>query len=132
VEGRLTAFAPSLAGKPESARALSRALLDTLSGAAVWLEPYGLVKPAAYAAMGRRLESSIKLGGTDPSGPIQQRREFRRVLVLRHEPGQGRILFRRPDGNKFRRSRPVGSAPGGRLARASCGRSTRGRSNDRW
>jgi AcrR family transcriptional regulator len=51
VEGRLTAFAPSLAGKPETASALSRALLDTLSGAAVWLEPYGLVKPAAYAAM---------------------------------------------------------------------------------
>jgi AcrR family transcriptional regulator len=51
VEGRLTAFAPSLAGKPETAHALSRALLDTLSGAALWLEPYGLVKPAAYAAM---------------------------------------------------------------------------------
>jgi|HubBroStandDraft_1064217.scaffolds.fasta_scaffold51433_2 AcrR family transcriptional regulator len=51
VEGRLTAFAPVLAGKPETARALSRALLDTLSGAAVWLEPYGVVKPAAYAAM---------------------------------------------------------------------------------
>jgi len=51
VEGRLTAFAPSLAGKPETARGLSRALLDTLSGAAIWLEPYGTIKPVAYAAM---------------------------------------------------------------------------------
>jgi AcrR family transcriptional regulator len=51
VEGRLTAHAPSLAGKPEPARALSRAMLDTLSGAATWLEPYGVVKPVAYAAM---------------------------------------------------------------------------------
>jgi AcrR family transcriptional regulator len=51
VEGRLTAHAPSLAGKPETARALSRAMLDTLSGAAVSLEPYGVVKPVAYAAM---------------------------------------------------------------------------------
>ena len=51
VETRLTAHAPSLAGKPEAARALSRAMLDTLSGAAVWLEPYGVVKPVAYAAM---------------------------------------------------------------------------------
>jgi AcrR family transcriptional regulator len=51
VESRLTAHAPSLAGKPEAARALSRAMLDTLSGAATWLEPYGVVKPVAYAAM---------------------------------------------------------------------------------
>jgi len=51
VELRLTAHAPSLAGKPETARALSRAMLDTLSGAATWLEPYGAVKPVAYAAM---------------------------------------------------------------------------------
>jgi hypothetical protein len=51
VESRLTAHAPSLAGKPETARALSQAMLDTLSGAANWLEPYGVVKPVAYAAM---------------------------------------------------------------------------------
>ncbi|MSP03273.1 MAG: TetR/AcrR family transcriptional regulator [Acetobacteraceae bacterium] len=51
VEGRLTAHAPALAGKPETARSLSRALLDTLSGAATWMEPYGVVKPVAYAAM---------------------------------------------------------------------------------
>ena len=51
VEGRLTAHAPGLAGKPETARALSRALLDTLSGAATSLEPYGVVKPVTYAAM---------------------------------------------------------------------------------
>jgi AcrR family transcriptional regulator len=50
VEGRLTAHTPSLAGKPEAARALSQALLDLLSGAATWLEPYGVVKPVAYAA----------------------------------------------------------------------------------
>jgi AcrR family transcriptional regulator len=49
-EGRLTAYAPGLAGKPELARSLSHALLDTLSGAATWLEPYGMVKPVAYAA----------------------------------------------------------------------------------
>ena len=51
VESRLTAHAPSLAGKPDTARALSRAMLDSLSGAATWLEPYGVVKPVAYAAM---------------------------------------------------------------------------------
>jgi AcrR family transcriptional regulator len=51
VEHRLTAHAPSLAGKPEAARALSHAMLDTLSGAAARLEPYGPVKPVAYAAM---------------------------------------------------------------------------------
>jgi AcrR family transcriptional regulator len=51
VEGRLTSHAPSLAGKPETARALSRALLDTLSCAATSLEPYGVVKPVPYAAM---------------------------------------------------------------------------------
>jgi AcrR family transcriptional regulator len=51
VERRLTAHAPGLAGKPEAARALSRAMLDALSGAAIWLEPYGAVKPVAYAAM---------------------------------------------------------------------------------
>jgi AcrR family transcriptional regulator len=51
VEGRLTAHAPGLAGKPEAAHALSRAMLDALSGAAVSLEPYGVVKPVAYAAM---------------------------------------------------------------------------------
>jgi AcrR family transcriptional regulator len=51
VESRLTAHAPALAGKPEAARALSRALLDVLSGAAISLEPYGVVKPVAYAAM---------------------------------------------------------------------------------
>ena len=51
VEARLTAHAPALAGKPDTARALSRAMLDTLSGAATWLEPYGVVKPVAYAAM---------------------------------------------------------------------------------
>jgi AcrR family transcriptional regulator len=51
VEARLTAHAPCLAGKPETARALSRALLDGISGAAIWLEPYGVVKPVAYATM---------------------------------------------------------------------------------
>ena len=51
VETRLTAHAPVLAGKPATAQALSRALLDTLSGAAIWMEPYGAVKPVAYAAM---------------------------------------------------------------------------------
>ena len=51
VESRLTAHAPSLVGKPETARALSQAMLDTLSGAATWLEPYGVVRPVAYAAM---------------------------------------------------------------------------------
>jgi AcrR family transcriptional regulator len=51
VEFRLSAYAPGLAGKPEAARALSRAMLDTLSGAATSLEPYGVVKPVAYAAM---------------------------------------------------------------------------------
>src|SRR3984957_3686535 len=50
VESRLTAYAPALAGKPEAARALSRAMLDALSGAATWMEPYGAVKPVAYAA----------------------------------------------------------------------------------
>ena len=51
VEYRLTAHAPSLAGKPETARALSRSVLDALSGAAAWLEPYGVVKPVSYATM---------------------------------------------------------------------------------
>ena len=51
VETRLTAHAPVLAGKPAATYALSRALLDTLSGAAAWMEPYGAVKPVAYAAM---------------------------------------------------------------------------------
>jgi hypothetical protein len=51
VENRLTGHAPHLAGKPEAARALSRAMLDALSGAATWLEPYGVVKPVDYAAM---------------------------------------------------------------------------------
>ncbi len=51
VEGRLTAYAPGLAGKPEAARALSRAMLDMLSGAATWLEPYGVMKPVFYAEM---------------------------------------------------------------------------------
>ena len=51
VEGRLTIHAPALAGKPEAARAISRALLDMLNSAALWLEPYGIVKPAAFAAM---------------------------------------------------------------------------------
>jgi AcrR family transcriptional regulator len=51
VERRLTLHAPSLAGKPETARALSHAVLDTLNGAAAWMEPYGVVKPPAYAAM---------------------------------------------------------------------------------
>jgi AcrR family transcriptional regulator len=51
VESRLTAHAPCLAGKPEAARALSRGMLDSLSAAATWLEPYGVVKPVAYAAM---------------------------------------------------------------------------------
>ena len=51
VEARLTLHAPVLAGRRETARALSRAMLDTLSGAAAWLEPYGIVKPVAYAAM---------------------------------------------------------------------------------
>jgi AcrR family transcriptional regulator len=51
VEGRLTAHAPGLAGKPETARALSLAMLDTLSAAATTLEPYGVVKPVDYAAM---------------------------------------------------------------------------------
>jgi len=51
VEHRLTAHAPALAGTPETAHALSLALLDTLSGAAMWLEPYGVVKPVVFAAM---------------------------------------------------------------------------------
>ena len=51
VENRLTGHAPGLADKPEAARALSRAMLDTLNGAATWLESYGAVKPVAYAAM---------------------------------------------------------------------------------
>jgi AcrR family transcriptional regulator len=51
VECQLTAHAPALEGKPETARALSRALLDTLSGGAAWLEPYGVVQPVVYAAM---------------------------------------------------------------------------------
>ena len=51
VASRLIAHAPSLAEKPEAARAFSRAMLDALSGAAVSLEPYGVVKPVAYAAM---------------------------------------------------------------------------------
>jgi AcrR family transcriptional regulator len=50
VEARLTAHAPCLAGKPETARALSGALLDTLSGAVLTLEPYGVVKPVTFAA----------------------------------------------------------------------------------
>jgi hypothetical protein len=51
VEFRLTAYAPGLAGKPEAARALGRTMLDTLSGAAASLEPYGAVKPVVYATM---------------------------------------------------------------------------------
>jgi AcrR family transcriptional regulator len=51
VEFRLTAYAPGLAGKPEAAHVLGRTMLDTLSGAAASLEPYGVVKPVAYAAM---------------------------------------------------------------------------------
>jgi AcrR family transcriptional regulator len=51
VGGKLMAHARGLAGKPETARALSYAMLDSLSGAALWLEPYGVVKPVAYAAM---------------------------------------------------------------------------------
>jgi AcrR family transcriptional regulator len=51
VEFRLTAHAPGLAGKPETARALSHAMLDALSGGATGLEAYGVVKPVAYAAM---------------------------------------------------------------------------------
>ena len=51
VETRLTAHAPALAGTPETARALSHALLDLLNGAIGWMEPYGVVRPAAYAAM---------------------------------------------------------------------------------
>jgi AcrR family transcriptional regulator len=50
VENRLTGHAPGLAARPEAARALSRAMLDALDGAATWLEPYGVVKPVAYAA----------------------------------------------------------------------------------
>jgi AcrR family transcriptional regulator len=50
VESRLTAHAPGLAGKPEAARVISRAMIDTLSGAVLSLEPYGVVKPAAFAA----------------------------------------------------------------------------------
>jgi AcrR family transcriptional regulator len=51
VESLLIAHAPGLAGKPDGASALSHALLDTLSGAATRLRPYGVVKPAAFAAM---------------------------------------------------------------------------------
>jgi AcrR family transcriptional regulator len=51
LENRLTAHAPHLADRQETARALGRALLDVLSGAALWLEPYGVVKPVGYAAM---------------------------------------------------------------------------------
>ncbi len=51
VASRLTAHSPGLAGKPETARALSQAMIDTIGGAANWLEPYGAVKPVAYAAM---------------------------------------------------------------------------------
>lgn len=50
VECRLTLHVPELAGRPETARALSHGLLDLLNGAAVWLEPYGVVKPVSYAA----------------------------------------------------------------------------------
>ena len=50
VESRLTTHSPSLAGKPETARALSHAMLDALSGAVLWLEPYGVVKPVDFAA----------------------------------------------------------------------------------
>jgi len=51
VEGRLTAHAPHLAHSPEMAHTLSVAMLDALSAAALSLEPYGVVKPVAYAAM---------------------------------------------------------------------------------
>ena len=51
VESRLIAHASGLAAKREAAHALSRAMLDTLSGAALWLEPYGVVKPVGFAAM---------------------------------------------------------------------------------
>jgi hypothetical protein len=51
VEGRLTAHAPLLAHSPEMAHTLSVAMLDALSAAALSLEPYGVVKPVAYAAM---------------------------------------------------------------------------------
>jgi len=51
IETRLTGHAPDLAGKPETARVLSRTMLDTLNGAVASLEPYGVVKPVAYAAM---------------------------------------------------------------------------------
>jgi AcrR family transcriptional regulator len=51
LESRLTAHAPDLAARRETAHALSRAMLDTLSGAALWLEPYGVVKPVGFAAM---------------------------------------------------------------------------------
>ncbi len=51
VEGRLIAHAPGLAEQPDTACALAGALLDTLSGAATRLEPYGVVKPVAFAAM---------------------------------------------------------------------------------
>ena len=51
VEGRLIAHAPALAARPELAQMLSRALLDALSGASCWLEPYGPVKPVEFAAM---------------------------------------------------------------------------------
>ena len=62
VESRLTAHASGLAGKPEVAAALSRTLLDTLSGAALWLEPYGAVKPTAFAAMAtdRLLDQAVR------------------------------------------------------------------------
>lgn len=51
VEFRLTGHAPGLAGKPETAHALARTMLDALNGAATSLEPYGVVKPVEYAAM---------------------------------------------------------------------------------
>ena len=50
VESRLTLHA-GLSGKPETVQALSHAMLDALNGATLWLEPYGVVKPVAYAAM---------------------------------------------------------------------------------
>ena len=51
LERRLMACAPGLEGKPETANALSHAMLDTLNGASAWMQPYGPVKPVTYAAM---------------------------------------------------------------------------------
>ena len=63
---------------------------------------------------------------------IQQRREFG---FRARNPASGDPARRRaapPDGNRFPRSRRADAAAGGARGHASCARSRRGRSNDRW